>query len=251
MHARQPRNDNAQKRRLDSLRHRCLQRAQQKRQELLLTTRLQPGGRSPAAADAAHWREIVHAELNAVGRSERAAGAAWSEVDEALLQQQLGTDGYLELMMATEEALVRELDADLAQLGADGSAREYEAFLAHEAAVLAASADEQHSAPQGEEAVLCPLCMRGTLVLLADRTTIVCDRAAADGGGCNLLLDARGHPAPLEAVRQRMCLLLGEHAQRCGGCAYGRLPTLHEQAAGAPCALFLSCAQCGVNVPVV
>ena len=122
MHARQPRNDNAQKRRLDSLRHRCLQRAQQKRQELLLTTRLQPGGRSPAAADAAHWREIVHAELNAVGRSERAAGAAWSDVDEALLQQQLGTDGYLELMMATEEALVRELDADLAQLGADGRA---------------------------------------------------------------------------------------------------------------------------------
>ena len=116
------------------------------------------------------WREIVQAELHAVAGVGRgsAATTAWNEHDEALLQQHLGRDGYLELMTATEEALLRELQSDLAFLsGGDaseyGAAREYEAFLAQEDALVAASADELDALP-GEDAVLCPLCMRGTTV---------------------------------------------------------------------------------------
>ena len=249
-------------RRLDALKHRCLQHAQHKRHDLLSTRRLSAAGHASTGEgdqmvdDTMQWREIVQAELNSVARNERGAPSSfWTEADEAALQRQLGPDGYLELMAATEEMLLRELQSDVAYLGGtsvgpdtEGSSREYEAFLAQEEATIAACA-EDIGAMSGE-IVLCPLCMRGTLQLLADGT-IVSGRSAADGGGCTLRLDSRGHPAPLEALRELMCALLTEHGQQCQGFACCRLPTPQEQAAGAAGALLLACPQCGADVPVV
>lgn len=259
MYSRARPGNGAPRRRLDVLRKRCLERAQQKRQELLSQRRLSGVEDALQMADTVgHWREIVQAELFAVARPSRGAPSvvAWSEADEARLQQHLGPDGYLELMTATEEALLQELDADLAGLSnggldPDGSAREYESFLAQEDALMAARAEETVASTSADGSVLCPLCLRSSLCMLADGTTIVCGRAAADGGGCTLRLDSRGQPAPLELLRERMCLLLNEHGNRCRGCAYGRLATPQEQAAGAAAILLLTCVQCGMDAPVV
>ena len=115
MHARQARADNAHQRRLDALRQRCVKRAQQKRQEKLLTRRLGQTAEGAQTEDAMRWREIVQAELKSVVRVEQGTESTrWSEADEAFLQQQLGPNGYLELMMATEQALLHELQADVA-----------------------------------------------------------------------------------------------------------------------------------------
>lgn len=170
----------------------------------------------------------------------------WGEDDDTLLQQQLGRDGYLALMVASEEALLREFETDLAglQAAADVSS-EYEEYLAHQDALLAVSMDEPP--PPTDDRVLCPLCMRGALEL-REGWLVVCDRGAADGGGCSLQLDARGHPAPLELIRERMCLLLSGHGERCRGSASCRLPLPHEQAGAL---LLLACPQCGMDVPVV
>ena len=188
------------------------------------------------------YRSIVHTELNMVnGRT----SIVWGEGDDAQLQQQLGHDAYLELMTSTEEALLRELEVDLAYLGGDDQTGEYEAYMAHQELMAVASVEE---APlQNEDRVLCPLCLRGSLQL-RDGCLIVCDRWATDGGGCNLHLETQGHPSPLELLRERMCLLLNEHGSHCRGSACCRLPLQGEQATGL---LLLTCQQCGMDAPVV
>ena len=92
--------------------------------------------------------------------------------------------------------------------------------------------------------VLCPLCARGLLTLAPDGC-VACS-AAADG--CALRLDARGHPAPIELLRERMDALLCEHGRRCGGPPSCRLPLPAERHLGM---LLFCCATCGVATGVV
>ena len=173
--------------------------------------------------------------------SETARPSAWSEADEATLQAALGREAYLELIAATEETLLRELQREDAVDGGS-SAQEFEEYLAAEDALLAQ--DFETSSPVSESAVLCPLCMRARLILTADGC-VACS-AAADG--CALHLDARGHPAPLDLLRERMDVLLREHAQQCGGPPCCRLPLPPERQIGM---LLFCCPACGIATGVV
>ena len=135
----------------EDLRRRCLDRAKQQRQTAQQQARMS-GSAKVAMLDS--YRSIVHTELNMVnGRT----SIVWGEGDDAQLQQQLGHDAYLELMTSTEEALLRELEVDLAYLGGDDQTGEYEAYMAHQELMAVASVEE---APlQNEDRVLCPLCL--------------------------------------------------------------------------------------------
>lgn len=181
--------------------------------------------------------------------SDAARPSAWSDADEALLQTQLGREAYLELMAATEESLVRELS----QQGEGAVAEEYEDYLAAEDALLAqqiAESDSQYeyaSSPGAEPdgaSILCPLCVRAQLTVTADGCVACC--GAADG--CPLRLDARGHPAPLELLRERMDTLLREHGHRCSGQPICRLPLPAERPLGM---LLFCCPACGIATGVV
>lgn len=200
------------------------------------------------------------------GSGSDAQPSAWSEADEAALQATLGREAYLELMAATEEVLLRELGGDLPtdELGGDdhqftqsaAAAREYEEFIAAQAE----SFEDEDDGFGEDAAVLCPLCVRSTLVHKSDGF-IVCRRESLGGtsaqptwkqcgesGGCTLRLDARGHLAPLELLRERMDVLLREHSQRCTGQACCRLPQPAEQSLGM---LLFCCTTCGTTTGVV
>ena len=211
------------------------------------------------ASEQLSMASIVAEELRR-SPSETARPSAWSEADEARLQATLGREAYIELMAATEEELVRELQqqeeaaAAAAAAGsgaaptgsvADG-ALEYEEFLEAEDALLQqiAEAEAADGGLGGPSNVLCPLCVRAPLVLTADG----CVACSAAGDGCALRLDARGHPQPLELLRERMDTLLREHGQRCGGPPCCRLPAVHERHLGM---LLFCCNTCGVSVGVV
>lgn len=187
-------------------------------------------------------QQIIAEELRQTNRDSmgQSRPSAWSEADELLLQQQLGREAYIELMQATEATLIAE---ELESGHGSGMAadEEYEAFLEAEAAQLAAEAEAAHMTTDG---VMCPLCVRSTLVVDSNGW-IVCGAA---GGGCGLRLDARGHPAPLELLRARMDALLTEHGQRCRGQASCRLPAPAEAPIGH---LLFCCPACGTVVGVV
>jgi len=63
-----------------------------------------------------------------------------------------------------------------------------------------------------------------------------------------LLLDARGHPAPIELMRERMCALLDEHGGRCRAHPVCRLAAPAERHVGT---LLFACQVCGVLAAVV
>jgi hypothetical protein len=199
--------------------------------------------------------QIVAEELQhtPVGRGD-ATASAWTETDDAQLQATLGRDAYLELMAATEELIMRELeqhgegalDAEEAANGeAAAAVHEYEAYLAAEAE--SAREAEALLAEGSTDAVLCPLCARGTLIVAPDGIVVcTCSQIAA----CPLRLDARGHPAPIDVLRERMDALITEHSRHCDGLASCRLPTLAEQQQGLGMLLFC-CSTCNARVGVV
>ena len=232
----------------EDLRRRCLVRAAAQRQALL--------GQHRQASMAISMASIVAEELRkCCSGGAEARPSAWSEMDEARLQEQLGQDAYLELMAATEESLLREMHQveALAQAGgADNEEQEYEEYLAAEDALYAQSAAEgaepslllDADASSMEDRVLCPLCVRARLVLLPDG----CIACSAAGDGCMLRLDARGHPAPLALLRERMDRLLREHSQHCQGAPCCRLPLPAERHVGM---LLFCCVSCGTATGVV
>ncbi|KAL1524277.1 hypothetical protein AB1Y20_019180 [Prymnesium parvum] len=230
-------------RRIEALRERCVQHAQQRRQLLLWERRGAPSSKAPDP----QLQAIVRAELNSVSSR---PSARWTEADEAELQAELGPEGYLELMAATEAELLHELQADLAHLhGAviDGHVREYESYLEQEQALLCAGAEA--AVWMGAESVLCPVCMRGALHF--NGAAVVCSRHSSDGAGCPLWLQAQPHPEPLEVLRERMSALLDEHGRGCQAVPRCRMVSAHEQAAGVAACLLLDCTQCGSHAPVV
>ena len=192
---------------------------------------------------------IVAEELRRTPVGGEARPSAWSEEDEALLQAQLGREAYLELMAATEESLLQELESvvsvDATTSASEWSSeQEYEEFLAAEDAMLAAQGVAAQPSDSQHASVLCPLCVRAPLALTADG----CVTCSAAGDGCAMRLDARGHPAPLELLRERMDTLLREHARQCGGQACCRLPLPAESSLGL---LLFCCPACGCAVGVV
>ena len=241
----------------DQLRRRCLMRAAEQRHALLAKSRALEGlamdasDMAPAAMDTIDMAAIVADEVRRARAGEDASGPqSWDEADEARLQAQLGRDAYLELMAAAEQSLIDELETGAG--GGSGEwlmAQEYEAYLAaeEEDLSLAAAADAEYSSqPEaGDATVLCPLCVRAHLTLTSDGC-VACSGAA---DGCTLRLDARGHPAPLELLRERMESLLSEHGRRCGGQPCCRLPlNPAEQALGM---LLFCCPVCGIATGVV
>ena len=225
----------------EDLRRRCLVRAAAQRQALLSQHR--------QASVAISMASIVAEELRSVrAGGEAARPSAWSEEDEALLQAQLGREAYLELMAATEETLLRELDqeASMACGSSEWSmAEDYEEYLTAEDALIA-QLDGETTPPLdgGSTGVLCPLCVRAPLTLTADG----CVKCSAAGDGCALQLDAKGHPAPIDLLRERMDALLREHGQRCNGPPCCRLPLPAERPLGM---LLFCCHVCGVVTGVV
>ena len=224
----------AQGRLKDDLRRRCLARVAQQRAAQVSKHRFSPPS---VRADVA---------LAAEGfRMDSGGASAWSEEDEARLQEQLGHEGYLELMATMDDSLLRELQRDVDSLadgassGGEAAAREYEAFLAaEESRALAAAAEEE-----GDEGVACPVCVAASLQL--DASGWVTCRAA-----CGLRLDARGaQSSPLEAIRSRMCELISGHGQHCAGRAFCRLPSTFEQPHLG--SLAFCCTTCGTAIRVV
>ncbi|KAL3899683.1 MAG: hypothetical protein SGPRY_012603, partial [Prymnesium sp.] len=201
------------RRRLDALRQRCLSRVREERERRLGARRgmkLQP--EQPLTL-----HHIVRAELQAVAtRERRVPSAVWTEDDEAELQDSLGADAYLELMTSTEIELLSELQAGMSS--SLGLADEYELYVQQEEAFLAMNAES--AVRYNEDAVPCPLCMRGTLQLVANGVMIICSRnSAAAESDCTFKLNSQGHPAPIELLRERMCFLLSEHSRCCQGFA--------------------------------
>lgn len=234
----------------EDLKRRCLARASAAREQLRAQHRFMgDSSETRSQTDASLVSAIIAEELRRVppGQSE-ARPSAWSEADEAALQAALGKDAYLELMAATESELLRECERDAQQVEMDeqcriagewsaGAAREYDEYLAAQAEEHEATGDEQ-----GESAVLCPLCVRSRLTLSPDGFVTCC------GADCALRLDARGHPAPVELLRERMDTLLQQHTQRCGGQPCCRLPLPAETSLGM---LLFCCPACGCAVGVV
>ena len=223
----------------EDLRRRCLARAAAAREQQRMANRNSNDQKTTLSA-------IVAEELRRdtmVPTEVDARPSAWTEADEAALQEALGQEAYLELMAATEESLMHDLG-----YGQDGMQRrqlqhwedaeaEYEAYEAAQAAVaLDAAEDQQH------DQVLCPLCVRANLLHTSDGFV------SCTNEQCALRLDARGHPAPLELLRERMDLLLREHSQRCQGQACCRRPLQTEQSLGM---LLFSCPTCGTTCGVV
>ena len=224
----------------DDLRRRCLLRVTAQRAALIAQSR-QTG--DAAAACRGILAEELHQALNAGTSGASRQPSSWSEADEVRLQAQLGQEGYLELMAAAEEALLNEMRKDLEMIGDThgAAAGEYEALLEAEEQLLAAQAA---GGPGAGDDVLCPLCVRSSLVLAADGFVCCVD-------GCGLRLDARGATAPpLELLRDRMCSLLTEHGLHCNGKACCRLPQgpAEQQELGS---LIFSCATCGIGARVV
>lgn len=243
----------------EDLRRRCAARVAAQRAALVQQRRQQHGG---GGSD--EMEEALATELRWSGGCSRTAPLpaphAWSEADEARLQQQLGREGYLELMAATEEALLRELESDVAGLDSGpcfsetAAVSEYEEFLAAEEA---AAAEQMALAGAGGDvgidvgvdvdvdAVLCPLCFRAGLV--------TCDGWVTCPAQCGLRLDARGAADgsdPIELLRWRLNTLHSDHGRRCtagpGGC---RMPLPAEQAALG--LLAFGCDVCGYCARVV
>lgn len=233
-----PRDGRLEQRWHAELRRRCQERLTQSRKGRVAQAR--SAVVSPHTQSDAPWgmdQDYARGAAGAVG-----GASSWSEADERAIYQQLGHDAYIELMAATEQDLLRELEADVAFLS-EGNTSEYEAYLTHEDALLRAAADEVSAGLAAPDTVPCPLCMRGALQLRADGI-IVCSLGS---DGCALQLDSRGHHAPVEALRARMCSLLQSHGQQCRGLAYCRMPPPGEEGAGR---LLLTCNECGTCATV-
>jgi hypothetical protein len=224
----------------EDLRRRCMLRAAAQRQALLAQHR--------QASEAISMAALVADELRRTPIGGEARPSAWSEADELRLQAQLGREAYLELMAATEESLLQELQrharepAGAAQNDEWALAQEYEDYLLSEDERFTAQGEVMPSESPLE--ILCPLCVAAPLKQTADGC-VTCSAAAT---GCALHLDARGHPAPLELLRERMDTLLREHSQRCAGQACCRLPLPAERSLGM---LLFCCPACGVATGVV
>jgi hypothetical protein len=228
----------------DDLRRRCLARLAQKRSSLVEHRR--------DMQLSSQLRGIIAEELrqDSIPRSIRPQPSAWTEADEARLRESLGDDGYAELMSATEEALLQELQQDISLLGDGGLAatqEEYEQFLAAEEEQLRLACEEARmlesaSSMSSGEAVLCPLCAR-VPVHLDSEGWVACTAS------CGLRLDARGAPSsPVELLRDRMCTLLTEHGRSCTGMAFCRMTLPTEAHFGR---LLFCCEQCRVCSGVV
>lgn len=210
---------------LEGLRRRCLSRARQQRCELIQRSRQDGGGADAAAAalETPSLHGIVASEL-------RSAAAGWSAADWSAADRD-----YVDIMAALEQQLLRDLEADVASLVED----EYLAYESSEEARLQQllASDSAH----GADAVLCPLCYQGYLNV----STEGCIECSSP---CPLRIDARGHPAPLELLRERMCSLLQQHGCGCDGIPSCRLPSVSERSLGM---LVLSCERCGLLTGVV
>ena len=225
----------------EDLRRRCLARVAEQRATLVSQRRR---AHIAIEADGCEMDTLATGRADAIGSTAAAPSntpIAWTEADEARLQAQLGHEGYLELMAATEEALLRELEQDLTCLGEDASAtREYDDYLAAEEQYAFA----QMAAGECDDGVLCPVCFQANLQLDAEGFVACAAR-------CGLYLDARqaaGHP--LELLRSRLNALHLDHGQRCGGMVACRMTAPGaEQAALGP--LAFGCDVCGYCARVV
>ena len=230
----------------DDLRRRCVMRAAKQRAELVMRNRM--------AGDTLSAAQIIAQELRAASSSP----SAWTEDDEAQLLASLGRDAYVELMAAAEESMMRELEAyEQHMSGAtddEAAAREYGAYLAQQETLMTQQPPPLDDEPDGafgdgfgdEDAassVLCPLCVRAALMVSPDGF-VVCRSET-----CALRLDARGHPTPLELLRERMDSQLSEHGQRCRAQPRCRLPTTADEHVVGH--LFFQCDACGTCRAVV
>ena len=212
---------------LAGLRQRCLRRARQQRSELIRQSRDMG---SPASVES----PLTPDALNGIIASELRTAAAHNGL--AALADAGGSTDYLELMAALEQEVLRDLANDVSSLME-------EEYLAHE------SSEEAHiqhlladALPHDDDKVLCPICYSHHLMLSVD------GRIECEGDGCPLRLDARGHAAPLELLRERMCTLLQQHSETCDGMPTCRMPESHERSLGT---LLLSCVKCQCNIGVV
>ena len=231
----------------DDLRRRCLARTTSQRAALIARRRQVHGSvtESHAAALGAELMNTYDQRTHAcVSRT-----TAWTEADEARLQFELGNEAYLELMAATEESLLLELEADVATLEDTASVedepavREYEAMLAAEECQLLQEAERAPVSDGAAGSVLCPICWQAPLLL--DASGFVTCSAS-----CGVHLDARTAPSePLELLRARLDQLHNEHRRTCSAVAGARIPTLIERPTLGQ--LAFACPTCGVCTRIV
>ena len=235
----------------EDLRRRALARVAEQRAALVQRRRTEPGV-SNALDMELQWASMGGSR--AAGGSTSMSSLAWTEADEARLQEQLGHEAYLELMAATEEALLRELESDVTDLDQEEERRVAEACAISEYEELLLDEELQElsglesggggAAVSSDDVVLCPLCWRAGLAL--DGLGFVTCAAQ-----CGLRLDARGATSPpLELLRARLNTLHTDHSRRCtasaGGCRI-TLPSEQETLG----LLAFGCDACGYCARVV
>lgn len=235
----------------EDLRRRALARVAEQRAALVQRRRTEPGV-SNALDMELQWASMGGSR--AAGGSTSTSSLAWTEADEARLQEQLGHEAYLELMAATEEALLRELESDVTDLDQEEERRVAEACAISEYEELLLDEELQElsglesggggAAVSSDDVVLCPLCWRAGLAL--DGLGFVTCAAQ-----CGLRLDARGATSPpLELLRARLNTLHTDHSRRCtasaGGCRI-TLPSEQETLG----LLAFGCDACGYCARVV
>lgn len=242
----------------EDLRRRCIVRAAAQREALIARAR---GGAAPLGTSALA-QDIIKVELMALSAPPGASSpscSAWSEADEVRLHATLGREAYLELMSATEESLLRELEGAgwSGGSGGDGggssaaddeaTVEAYEAYLREEEVQALAAADGPAAGSlEAVDSVPCPLCVRAPLQLGAGGCV---ECSLAPTGGCALRIDTHGRAAPLQLLREQMCVLLEEHRARCPAQASCRLPLSPAEAQLGQ--LLFGCGACGLCVGVV